>query len=77
MKVPRSKLLTALAVMSLLAAGCAGAASTPTRTPQPERTERPSNYSLTNNWSRPGEHQYRGFIQVPNGMALGPDGNTP
>lgn len=41
----------------------------------PERTERPSHYSLRMDWSKPGEYLYRGFVQVPRGMTLGPDGN--
>jgi outer membrane protein assembly factor BamB len=46
----------------------------PTRTPKPDRTERPSHYSLRLDYSKLGEYLYRGFVQVPRGMTRGPDG---
>lgn len=68
----------ALLLLAFLSVGCNEAtretSSRPTRTPRPDRTERPSHYSLRLDYSKMGDYFYRGFVQIPRGMTLGPDG---
>lgn len=65
-------------LISILLVQCGGQSqardSSPTRTPLPDRSERPSHYSLRNNWTKLGEYVYRDFVQFPQGVDIGPDG---
>jgi streptogramin lyase len=67
-----------LVILGFLLVSCGGSggetSARPTRTPKPDRTERPSHFSLNKNREKRGEYHYRGFTQTLRGMVYGPNG---